>query len=167
MYGHCVVIGDINHANIVVSKDEVIKLIDCDSVQFEASDMQYLCGVGVDTYTPPELQGRPFDEVVRAPNHDAFGLAVAIFQLLFLGRHPFSGRYLSSGDMPINRAISEFRFAYGSGAKANQMAQPPATLPLDTVSPSVAALFERAFSRNGLVMVCGLHLKNGSYRLRH
>jgi DNA-binding helix-hairpin-helix protein with protein kinase domain len=29
-----------------------------------------------------------------------------------MGRHPFAGRYLGLGEMPIERAIAECRFAY-------------------------------------------------------
>ena len=42
---------------------------------------------------------------------DAFGLAIAIFQLLTMGRNPFVGSY-SEGDTTIQRNIAEFRFAY-------------------------------------------------------
>src|SRR5262249_49367158 len=105
-----------------------------------------LCEVGVSTHTPPELQGRPFKGVTRTSNHDAFGLAVLVFQLLFLGRHPFSGRYIGSGDMSLEKAISEFRFAYGPGAQSRQMQPPPRTLALEAVSAPVAQLFEKAFS---------------------
>ena len=85
----------------------------------------------------------------RTANHDAFGLAVMIFHLLFMGRHPFSGGYIGIGEMPIPKAISEFRFAYGPKAKDRQMASPPATLPLYGASAYVALLFERAFAREG------------------
>jgi DNA-binding helix-hairpin-helix protein with protein kinase domain len=109
-----------------------------------------LCEVGIETHTPPELQGRRFSEVVRTPNHDNFGMAVLIFQLLFMGRHPFSGAFLGVGDMPIAKAIAEFRFAYGSRAGTRQMKQPPGTLPLGAVSTQLAPLFERAFEREGM-----------------
>ena len=36
-----------------------------------------------------------------------------VFHLLFMGRHPFAGRYPGQGEMPLERAINEFRFAYG------------------------------------------------------
>ena len=107
------VVGDINHGNVLVSSRGVIKLIDCDSFQIQAGERRYLCEVGVPTHTPPELQGHNLRTVTRTPNHDAFGLAVVIFQLLFLGRHPFSGTFLGRGDMPLERAIRELRFAYG------------------------------------------------------
>src|SRR5205823_4377230 len=102
--------------------------------------------VGVSTHQPPEFQApHSFKGVVRTTNHDAFGLAVLIFQLLFLGRHPFIGVYLGSGDMPPERAISEGRFAYSSRAAALQMRQPPATLPL-AAAGALADMFERAFT---------------------
>ncbi len=41
-----------------------------------------------------------------------FGLAVLLFQLLFLGRHPFSGVFGGRGEMTVVRAVSECRFAY-------------------------------------------------------
>ncbi|PYQ63016.1 MAG: hypothetical protein DMF53_11455 [Acidobacteria bacterium] len=140
------VVGDINHGNVLVSSSAVIKLIDCDSFQIQAGERRYLCEVGVPTHTPPELQGHNLRTVTRTPNHDAFGLAVVIFQLLFLGRHPFSGTYLGRGDMPLEKAIRELRFAYGRSAEAHKMRQPPHTPTLAVASPAVAALFERAFA---------------------
>lgn len=145
-HGH--VVGDVNHANLLVSKQATVMLIDCDSFQVMENGHHYLCEVGVLTHTPPELQGFPsFRGVVRTANHDAFGLAVLIFQLLFMGRHPFSGRYLAKGEMPLEKAIMEFRFAYGANAKFMKMEPPPGTLPLEAVSQPVALLFERAFSQ--------------------
>ncbi|MDP9369716.1 MAG: hypothetical protein M3Q03_15840 [Chloroflexota bacterium] len=143
-HGH--VIGDVNHGNLLVSDQATVKLIDCDSFQVVAQGRHYYCEVGVATHTPPELQGRPFHGVTRTPNHDAFGLAVLLFQLLFLGRHPFSGRYMGPGDMPIEKAITELRFAYGSRSASRQMFPPPGTPSLSAASAPVASLFERAFS---------------------
>ena len=43
-----------------------------------------------------------------------------------MGRHPFSGQYLGSGiDMPIEKAIEQYRFAYGKNAKQNGNATTP------------------------------------------
>jgi hypothetical protein len=86
---------------------------------------------------------------VRTSNHDNFGLAVIIFQMLFMARHPFSGRFLGTGEMPMERAISEYRFVYGTNAAAMQMERPPASLGLNGVTQDLALLFERAFSRQG------------------
>jgi DNA-binding helix-hairpin-helix protein with protein kinase domain len=84
--------------------------------------------------------------VKRSANHDNFGLALLIFHLLFMGRHPFSGRYGGAGDMPIEKAIAEGRFAFSSRAASFQMAPPPHALALDFLTPPISSLFERAFA---------------------
>jgi DNA-binding helix-hairpin-helix protein with protein kinase domain len=147
--GGQIVIGDVNHGNVLVSEQAVVKLIDCDSVQLIVDGRPFLCSVGVSTHTPPELQGGSL-RVLRKQNHDRFGLAVLIFQLLFMGRHPFSGRYLGSGDLPVEKAIKELRFAYGKAAASRQMQAPPFTPELSLVAPGAAQLFERAFAPEGV-----------------
>ena len=146
--GH--VIGDVNPGNVVVSVQALVKLIDCDSFQIDAGDRLFPCDVGVPQFTAPELQGRPFHELRRTPDHDAFGLALLCFHLLFMGRHPFAGRYRGRDDMPIERAIREYRFAFGRHAATRQMEPPPHTLPFTALPASVADLFERAFAPLGL-----------------
>ena len=148
--GH--VIGDVNPGNVVVSAQALIKLIDCDSFQIQidartaAADPLFPCDVGVPQFTAPELQGRPFHGLRRTPDHDAFGLALLCFHLLFMGRHPFAGRYRGRGDMPIERAIQEYRFAFGRHAATRQMEPPPHTLPFTALPASATDLFERAFA---------------------
>ncbi len=142
-----VVMGDLNQKNVLVLPNGLVVLIDCDSFQFQANGQTYLCEVGVAEFTPPELQNQAFRSLVRTPNHDRFGLAVLIFHLLFMNRHPFSGRFLGKGDMPIERAIAEYRFAYGSSACAYEMQPPLHAPPLSAASLQLASLFERAFVR--------------------
>jgi DNA-binding helix-hairpin-helix protein with protein kinase domain len=49
-------------------------------------------------FTPPEIQkSRQHFRMERTANHDNFGLAILIFQLLFFGRHPYSGVYSREG----------------------------------------------------------------------
>ena len=47
--------------------------------------------------------------------------------------------------MPLERAISEFRFAYGADAEEREMRQPPGTLALDSMPSLFVGLFRRAF----------------------
>lgn len=146
--GH--VIGDVNHGNLFVGDRATVRLIDCDSYQITIHGSRWFCEVGTPTHQPPELQNeRTYKGIVRTTNHDNFGLAVIIFQMLFMARHPFSGRYLGTDQMPMERAISEYRFAYGANAAAMQMQPPPASLGLSGVTRDMALLFERAFSRQG------------------
>lgn len=137
------VIGDINHSGILVSDRAMVALIDADSFQITDAGREFLCAVGVPEYTPPELQGRSLTGIRRTPNHDAFGLAVIVFQLLCMGRHPFIGTF-AHGDMPLERAITEHRFAY-SNRRSVGMRPPPGTVSLKDFPASLAAAFEAAF----------------------
>lgn len=149
VHSHGYVIGDVNHGNLLVGPDGTVALIDCDSFQFGANSHVFTCDVGVPLFTPPELQGRSLGGVIRSQNHDLFGLAVLLFHLLFMGRHPFAGRYAGPGDMPIEQAIAEYRFAYGPDAATQGMRPPPATISLASMGSSVAGHFVRAFGRVG------------------
>lgn len=140
------VIGDINHSGILVSDDAKVALIDADSFQIIDGANRFLCRVGVPEYTPPELQGKKLSDVMRTANHDAFGLAVVIFQLLFMGRHPFVGAF-AKGDMPMERAIFEHRFVY-SIVRDVGMTRPPGAASLADFPQYVAEAFEQAFSPN-------------------
>ena len=142
------VIGDVNHSGFLVSEAATSVLIDSDSFQVLAANKNFFCQVGTPEYTPAEMQGGKFDRVKRTPNHDNFGLSVLIFQLLFLGKHPFAGRYSGSGDMPLERAIGEFRFAYSTSP--NGMRPPPGAPLLADFPNDVAGFFERAFGKVGI-----------------
>ena len=139
------VIGDINHSGILVSDQAMVTLVDSDSFQVRSGSTVYRCRVGTGEYTPPELHGHKLEKIDRTPAHDGFGLAVILFQLLFMGRHPFSGRYNGPGDMPIERAIREGRFVY-SGRKAETRMEPPPFVPtLVDIQQEVRATFEQSF----------------------
>jgi len=147
-HGH--VIGDVNQSNVRVSPDSaVVSLVDCDSFQISSQGKLFLCEVGVPLFTPPELQDKEFRDVVRTPNHDNFGLAVLIFHLLLMGRHPFAGKFLGRGEMPIEKAIGEFRFAFSPETQSTQMQPPPACITLAHLPPEFTGLFENAFSTHG------------------
>lgn len=145
--GHLV--GDVNHGNLLVGPDGTVSLIDCDSIQVTDGSEVFTCDVGVPLFTAPELQGRPFRGLVRTENHDRFGLAVLLFHLLYMGRHPYAGRYAGPDDMPIERAIAEDRFAYGVDRSLGQMERPPGAIALEAMGASVERLFDAAFSRMG------------------
>jgi DNA-binding helix-hairpin-helix protein with protein kinase domain len=145
--GH--VVGDVNQGGILVSRQGTVRLIDCDSFQVSDGLRIFTCDVGVPHFTAPELQGRAFRGLHRTTSHDTFGLSVVLFHLLFMGRHPFAGRYHGPGDMPIELAIQQGLFAYGASAGARQMTPPPHALRLSHVSPEVSNLFERAFRHSG------------------
>jgi DNA-binding helix-hairpin-helix protein with protein kinase domain len=141
------VIGDLNHSGILISKRATVSLIDADSFQVIAGANRYLCRVGVPEYTPPELQGRALSEILRTTNHDAFGLAVIIFQLLFMGRHPFVGTVRRGDIPPLQESIRDYRFVYDRNRDVG-MDQPPGTPAIEDFSGSIATAFEAAFGKN-------------------
>jgi DNA-binding helix-hairpin-helix protein with protein kinase domain len=147
-YGY--VIGDVNEGNILVDKRASIQLIDCDSFQVRGKDeKKYFCEVGVAQYTPPELQNLKDFKTERIPNHDNFGLALLIFQLLFMGRHPYSGVYHGKGDMPLEKSIMEYRFAFGKNSYLKNISPPPNSVDLSIVPNEIRSAFEDAFTEAG------------------
>jgi DNA-binding helix-hairpin-helix protein with protein kinase domain len=140
------VIGDLNESGALVNQTQgLVTLVDSDSIQYSSGGQVYRCIKGKAEYTPPELQGRPFNAVDRTVNHDAFGLAVLLFEILFLGRHPFSGIPRASNHPTIAEAIQSGRFAY-SPHKTRTLMDPPQHMPLLTDIPEdVAIAFQRAF----------------------
>ena len=145
------VIGDVNHGNLLISNDARVALIDCDSFEITDGNVVFPCLVGVPTYTPPELQGQSFQGIRRTKQHDAFGLAVLIFHMLFLGRHPFAGIFRGgTSDKTIEDAIREFRFAYHPDNRQTEMDPPPVIPRLSECPPELGQLFIRAFGREGI-----------------
>jgi DNA-binding helix-hairpin-helix protein with protein kinase domain len=140
-----VLVGDVNQGNLLVDKKMCVRMIDCDSFQIASNGRTFACPVGTPHFTPPELQSQKLREVIRTPNHDRFGLAVLIFHLLFVGRHPFAGRYRGVGDLSIEKAIAERRFAFSRNRSETLVDPPPASLLLDDLPPHIGALFEAAF----------------------
>lgn len=145
-----IVIGDVNHASIGVSAAATVTLFDIDSIQIEANGNVFRCRVGVPDFTPPELQGGKFNDVDQTVQHDRFRLAILLFKLLFLGRHPYVGVFSGRGEMTVERAIREHRFAYGSSAVLKDMRPPPGALSVIAHGEEIAQLFERAFAGEAL-----------------
>ncbi len=139
------VIGDVNHSGFLIGREALVSLIDADSFQFHDGRTLHLCRVGVPEYTPPELQGRSLAGVERTADHDCFGLAVLLFQLLFLGRHPFAGVARDGGDLSVEEAIERHDFAYDR-TRRTRLKPPASALRLDEIEPGAARLFERAFA---------------------
>jgi len=139
------VIGDFNHSGVLVSNDATVALIDADSFQFTLDGTSFPCVVGVPDFTPPELHGVDLSRVRRTRAHDNFGLAVAIFHLLAMGKHPYAGRF-AGGDISLAEAIAQNRFAFSvARAAQTRTTPPPGSISLRDFPPPLAAAFEAAF----------------------
>ncbi|MDB4912391.1 MAG: hypothetical protein JWM95_35 [Gemmatimonadetes bacterium] len=149
VHRHGLIVGDLNENNVRVTGTGEVRFIDCDSFQVRTATRTFRCPVATLLYWPPELQGESADAVDRTTNHDAFALAVLLFRLLFLGRHPFAGRYTGNGEQPdIPELIRTHRFAFGAKSAERQVLPPPDALRLHQLPTSVGTLFERAFAPN-------------------
>src|SRR4051812_9290265 len=144
-----VLVGDVNQGNLLVDKRMCVRMIDCDSFQITSKGRTFSCPVGTPHFTPPELQSQKLRDIQRTANHDRFGLAILIFHLLFVGRHPFAGRYRGPGDLSIEKAIAERRFAFSKNRTETLVDPPPASILLEDLPPNIGGLFEAAFRSNG------------------
>lgn len=141
------VIGDVNESNIFVSNTALVTIVDTDSFQVcdPLSGALYRCEVGRPEFTPPELQGARFTQIDRRPDHDHFGLAVLIFQLLMEGIHPFEGVFQQSGEPPsFPERITAGHFPYGGNPRVPYRPRPAAP-PVDTLHPPLQVLFKQCF----------------------
>ncbi len=141
--------GDVNEGNILISSSGMVAFIDCDSFQVKGSDAYFFCEVGVPRYTPPELlKEGSFENIVRTVNTDSFSLAVLVFQLLFLGRHPFAGKNKLAADFDEETAIRKREFAYSLENKKKKLFPPTDSFPISNLTDDVVALFHRAFEQD-------------------
>lgn len=141
------VIGDLNESNILVADTALVTLVDTDSFQVPdpGNGRVFRCRVGKPEFTPPELQGASFANQDRRPEHDMFGLAVLIFQVLMEGTHPFAGRHFGRGEPPPLEqriAAGQFPYARGTGPASLPMRAAP---PFESLHPGLRELFARCF----------------------
>ncbi len=141
-----IIIGDVNEANILVNPSGMVAMIDCDSFQVKNGKRYHFCEVGVPRYTPPELLEKgSFNNVVRTVNTDAFSLATLIFQLLFLGRAPFTGINQTSEDYDEEKAIRQKEFAYSLKKSHKKLLPAKHTLSLRKFPADISKNFHKAF----------------------
>ena len=107
-----ILIGDMRMKNIVLSEDGFPNIMDTDSAQVG----RIPCPVGFEDFTPPELQGVPFEEQLRTYENENFSVAVLIFMILFFGRHPYDQKH---GADDITEDIRDARFPYPERGSAD------------------------------------------------
>jgi DNA-binding helix-hairpin-helix protein with protein kinase domain len=138
------VLGDVSHANLVVSQPGYLCFLDCDSMQFTDPRFgeHFPCGVMTAEYAPPELQTD--DECERSPATDDFSLAVLVCRLLLLGDHPFMGIRTGGGDDDADVA-QNIADGYSYLTRPGEMGLPAGTLDAALLPPRVLELAQRTF----------------------
>jgi DNA-binding helix-hairpin-helix protein with protein kinase domain len=138
------VLGDISHANLVVSQRGYLTFLDCDSMQFTdpRSGEHFPCLFLTAEYAPPELQRN--ERMARSPATDNFSLAILVCRLVSLGDHPFNGIRIGGhdDDADASRNIVD---GYSYLVRPEQLGLPSGTLDPGLLPPPVLALGQRAF----------------------
>ncbi|WP_295446092.1 hypothetical protein [uncultured Thiodictyon sp.] len=107
-----VMVGDYNPANFLCDPDsDAVTLIDCDSWQVTANGKTFRCPVAAPDMLAPELLGKELNKISRTQESELFSLAILLFKVLMLGRHPFD---VCGGASPVEN-ISKGYFPYGLG----------------------------------------------------
>lgn len=107
-----VMIGDYNPANFLCDPGNCsVTLIDSDSWQLTSSDKTFYCPVAAPDMLAPELQGKELGKTRRTLESEYFSLAILLFKMLMLGRHPYD---TIGGKGPVEN-IGKGHFPYGLG----------------------------------------------------
>jgi serine/threonine protein kinase len=140
------IIGDISIHNIFIDDESArITLVDADSFQVTAKNIIYNCPVGNLEYSPPEiLKGGSFN-TLRSIEHDLFGLAVIVYQLLMENHHPFSGCSEQEEDLTTKKAIINGYFVNSNSQKQVPIKPNPQALKFQYLDPELRILFSLCF----------------------
>lgn len=144
---HGYVVGDINESNVLIGPDAAAAVVDTDSAQVPTPRRVFRCRVGKEGFTPPELirLGGSYGDTDRHPHHDAFGLAVLVFQLLMDGNHPFSAQYLGTGTRPtLTERIAQGHWPHGKNRNSSYRPRRGAP-PLESLHPELQRLMHECF----------------------
>ena len=107
-----VMVGDYNLANFLCYPgSDTVTLIDCDSWQVNAAGQTFHCPVAAPDMLAPELQDKELGKISRTLESEHFSLAILLFKVLMLGRHPYD---VVGGAGPVEN-IRKGHFPYGQG----------------------------------------------------
>lgn len=137
-----IILGDINANNILAVSPTEVYFVDTDSYQVE----NYPCPVGQELYTAPELQGKSYADFLRTPQQERFALAVLLFMVLMLGKHPYSRQ---GGGAPAEN-IRQGLFPYAAGElKSHNTPQGDWIYMWSHLSRAVKDAFHAMFHKDG------------------
>lgn len=138
------VIGDIKDANILVTADALVTLVDTDSFQVtEGTGRIYRCKVATLSFTAPEMLGADPETANRTKEQDLFGLAILFFQLMMEGTWPFSSVLVGVDEAPdLRERLRNNYFPYDGRP---DVIPPPHAPPFELLHPSLRTLFQQCF----------------------
>jgi DNA-binding helix-hairpin-helix protein with protein kinase domain len=143
------VLGDISHANLVVSQNGYLTFLDCDSMAFTdpRSGERFPCLFLTPEYAAPELQRDASHE--RSAATDDFSLAILVCRLLLLGDYSHMGIRVGGGDEDAD-AARNIADGYSYLVRPEEMRLPPGTFDHGLLPPPVLGLAQGAFGNGHL-----------------
>lgn len=138
--GH--MIGDINESNIFIGNDASVFIVDTDSAQISGNDGKiYKCLVGKPEYTAAEISHGALKDHQRTVETDAFGYAVAVYQMLTGGSHPTDGIFTNKEEDPP-ATIQKIRSGIFPNLQPhkNKNFKPAKRIPTEAIPESLRAL---------------------------
>lgn len=93
-----ILVGDLNPNNIMFCPTSFeVRLLDCDSCQFEGKTRKYYCPGFIDEYSAPEvIECKDLSKWQRPVSSEYFSFALLIFALFMRDLHPFASRNAAS-----------------------------------------------------------------------
>lgn len=107
-----IILGDINPDNIVIKTPKDVFFVDCDSYQVDGIP----CPVGTIPFTPPELQNKNYNSILRTVGNENFAVAVLLFSLMVTGQMPYNQKNGESAQ----QNIINMDFSYPLGEASNK-----------------------------------------------
>jgi DNA-binding helix-hairpin-helix protein with protein kinase domain len=139
------VLGDVSHANVVVSRHGYLTFLDCDSMQFVAphTGEHFPCLVMTAEYAAPELLRN--GHVDRTPESDTFSLAMLVCRLLLVGDHPFMGVRKFGSENDDFGTADNIRGGYSYLVRPEEMGVPEEHFKPSLLPPALLGLAVRTF----------------------
>lgn len=144
LHASSVIACDINLKNVMVSGDQTVTVIDCDSMQFEAGGKQYLSSYHQLEFLAPEFSGVDLRKVPRTFESDRWSLAVLLWMVLMDGHHPLAGVWGGSGEPGIGDHAAAGRFPYAGGN--GKLRPSPEAPPWRALPAELQRLFTKTFT---------------------
>ena len=106
LHEHNVLIGDINPANILITRDKKTFFVDTDSYQVA----DFPCSTVTWNFTAPEIQNKDLKNFLRTKEQEYFAVATLLFMILIPGKTPYS--HQGSNTAKKNIKLGSFAFPY-------------------------------------------------------